>query len=258
MTSFRLLQTGLQDAYTNMAVDEAILVCRRNTLRLYGWRPPAISIGHSQDWDGEIDIDACRRAGIDVVRRPTGGGALLHERELTYSFVCYNKILPQGLTDSYLLIAGAIIRGLRFLGVNAEVRNNFPLRVKRRDRFLCLGYSSASDIVVDGRKVAGSAQRRKGDMILQHGSVFIGLDNKKLLSVMRCKICPLSAISLEEVLGAPPGFSEVADCLRRGFEDEFSIKFLEGGLDSLEAEEVLRLRDKYKTPEGRRRARLEH
>ncbi len=228
-----------------MAIDEAILICKKNTLRLYGWSPPAISIGYSQNWNDEIDIDACRRRGIDIVRRPTGGGALLHEKELTYSLICYNKILPHSLSESYQLIARAIIRALRLLGVEAEIRNNFPLRAKK-EKFLCLGYLSALDIVVDGKKVVGSAQRRSGDMFLQHGSIFIGLDKEKLLSLTNQKTTPLSAVSLEEILGKPPKFHEVANSLRQGFEDELSIEFLEEELSSPETEEASMLvKNKY-------------
>ena len=124
---WRLLSDGPASAAWNMAVDEAIMtmVGRKEsppTLRIYGWDPPALSLGYFQR-AAEVDLTACRSRGVDVVRRPTGGRAILHDQEVTYSLSLPEDLpwLPRGVTEAYRLIAGGLVRGLKILGVPVEM-----------------------------------------------------------------------------------------------------------------------------------------
>ena len=116
---WRLIQEGYHDAYTNMAIDEALLQSEAPVLRFYRWRPPAISIGYFQKLEEEIDLEECKRQGIDYVRRITGGKAVLHDKELTYSFVISQDLMPKSIIESYKIISKAILIALGNLGLKA-------------------------------------------------------------------------------------------------------------------------------------------
>lgn len=120
---WRLLKTGFADGATNMAIDEAILLAVAEgkappTLRFYGWEPPCLSIGYSQSM-GEVDVDRCRKAGIGLVRRPTGGRAILHADELTYSVVApqTEPRVAGGVIESYRRLSLGLVAGLRALSL---------------------------------------------------------------------------------------------------------------------------------------------
>ncbi len=113
------IDTGFNNAFTNMAIDEVLLSSRVPILRFYQWEPCAVSIGRYQDLD-DIELEYCAENSIDVVRRITGGKAVLHERELTYSFIIDKELMPRSIIESYKIISSAIIQGLRTLGLNPE------------------------------------------------------------------------------------------------------------------------------------------
>ena len=142
------------------------------TLRFYSWSNPCISLGYSQDPDKELFLDKCREQGIEVVKRPTGGGIVFHnEYELTYSLIC-NKDdtrLPKGLIGSYMALSKVIIESLRSLNVPAENTNS---RHNRQAR-LCFSFPASYEIVLKGHKIVGSAQKRGKNALLQQGSIFI-------------------------------------------------------------------------------------
>ncbi|MDH7517388.1 MAG: biotin/lipoate A/B protein ligase family protein [Candidatus Thermoplasmatota archaeon] len=229
---WRLLKTGFKNAFANMAIDEAVLInCSRGkvppTVRFYGWSPPAISIGYFQSLEDEVDLDFCEKIGVDYVRRITGGGAVFHDKELTYSIVVPESHLsvPKNIMESYGRICGAIIRGLRFLGVESS-------------------YAPINDIVVDGRKISGNAQTRKMRTVLQHGTVLMGVDVEKMFSLLmvpnekiRDKLISdvkQRVTSLEDVLGKNVVFDDVATAMKKGFEEEFDVELVEGNLTDSE------------------------
>ncbi|MEW5933385.1 MAG: biotin/lipoate A/B protein ligase family protein, partial [Bacillota bacterium] len=128
---WRLIRDGYHDGATNMAVDEAIMLAHARgevppTLRFYGWRPPALSLGYAQKAEREVDLEACRRAGVDVVRRPTGGRAVLHDREVTYSVVISTALFPGSVVETYRRLSAGLVEGLRLLGLQAEVQEGPP------------------------------------------------------------------------------------------------------------------------------------
>ncbi|HXG04458.1 MAG TPA: lipoate--protein ligase family protein, partial [Candidatus Binatia bacterium] len=186
--TWRLLVTEPTDGATNMAVDEALWRGRQAgtsppTLRFFAWAPPTVSLGYGQPLDGSVDAAACRRLGVGLVRRPTGGSAIYHdgpERELTYSVTATADDIG-GISDllgTYRWIALALRHGLCALGAAAEVVA-VPETEGPAPAF-CFARTGRWEIEVSGRKLVGSAQRRQGACFLQHGSVLLGVDAPRL------------------------------------------------------------------------------
>jgi len=152
------------------------------TLRLYGWAPPCLTLGRHQGVEA-ADFDFCAAEGIDVVRRPTGGRALLHHHELTYAIVAptvRGGPLPSGLQDAYRKICGALVRAARALGVAAELTSgevNLQLPGPRTT-VPCFEAPAGGEVVVGGRKLIGSAMRAHGPAVLQHGTILLDWDGR--------------------------------------------------------------------------------
>jgi len=185
-TPWRLIVDGDLPGASNMARDLAILEAVSEgvsppTLRLYGWDPPCLTLGRHQG-DEAADFDFCSAEGIDVVRRPTGGRALLHHLELTYAVVAPlgRGPLPRGLQDAYRMICGALVQAMRALGVNAELTGgdvNLQLPGPR-STVPCFEAPAGGEVVVGGRKLIGSAMRAHAGTILQHGSILLDWDGR--------------------------------------------------------------------------------
>jgi lipoyltransferase/lipoate-protein ligase len=229
---WRLLQTGFSTASANMAVDRAILVSNSEgkvppTVRFYGWAPPAISIGYFQSLTGEIDLDVCKKLGVDYVRRITGGGAVFHDKELTYSIVISEShpVIPKNIMNSYGRICGAVMKGLQHLGIESE-------------------YAPINDIVTGGRKISGNAQTRKLETVLQHGTVIMDVDVDKMFSLLKVPNEKIKdkliadvkqrVTSIRHILGKDVRFEEVAKAMKKGFEEEFYVELIEGKLSKEE------------------------
>lgn len=175
MSTWRVLDTGASAGSLNMAIDQAILAMHARgesppTLRIYQWSPPAISLGYFQRCHG-VDIAACRRLGIDVVKRPTGGRAVLHFGDLTYAVVAGTTDgIPSGVTAAYHLICQGLAAAFRVLGFEAELGCQ-GTGSPRSD--MCFLTSTAGDLLHKGRKFVGSAQTWEGSSMLQHGSIIL-------------------------------------------------------------------------------------
>ena len=207
------------------------------TLRIYSWRPKCVSAGYSQSIEEEIDLKKAKLLGWDIVKRPTGGGIVFHnEAETTYSLVMAkdDPMLPKGLVPSYKKISEAVVFALLLLGVKAEVRarsteHGAPLDRARgkRNTGLCFSYPAEYEIVVDGQKIVGSAQKRGKRALLQQGSIFVHPTPASALELLKKSHAPLNAISLEELLGRTPSFEEFSTALVKGFQEVFGITFHE-------------------------------
>jgi lipoate-protein ligase A len=234
------------DAYTNMAIDEAMLLCCRKldmpTVRFYHWNPPAISIGYFQSMEEEVDVERCNALGIDVVRRITGGGAVLHEYELTYSFVCSldEPFLPSSIPETYKLICSPILRALNELGLNASF---VPL----------------NDVVVDGRKISGNAQTRKHGVLLQHGTILLRVDVAKMFSLLKVPREKLRDKLIEDVskrvtsleqLGKPMDFYQFSPLLKKGFEHTFSAELVQSQITEQERRLAEKIREERYASHG--------
>lgn len=171
MESWRLLLDGDGHGFWNMGVDEALLATAAAggpaTLRLYGWRGAWLSLGYAQRATPER-VAACHAAGTGIVRRATGGRAVLHGCDLTYAVAAAEGALPEGLRATYALLAGALVRGLADLGVSAERAAPGP---GDGTAFDCFAVPADDELCVGGRKLMGSAQWRAGGAVLQHGSL---------------------------------------------------------------------------------------
>jgi lipoate---protein ligase len=212
----RLLRTGHKNAYWNMAVDEVLMNSVRKsttetpTLRLYGWAPSAVSIGYFQSVELEVNAQICKKTGVDLVRRVTGGGAVLHDSELTYSFI--TRKYPQNILESYRLICDPVISCLVNLG-------------SKDPRFVPL-----NDVLVDGKKVSGNAQTRKEGILLQHGTILLDVDLEKMFSVLKIpkqKIHDKLINNVKErVIGLNRTFEEVSVALEQAFSMKFAAKLV--------------------------------
>jgi len=186
MTTWRLIVDGNPPGAVNMARDMAILEAvsageSPPTLRLYGWDPPCLTLGKHQQLDA-VDLDFCRREGIDVARRPTGGRALLHHLELTYSVIAPlgKPPLPTSLQDAYRLICGGLVHACRSLGINADLTgSDVNLRLPNPTSTIpCFKAPAEGEVVVAGRKLIGSAMRAHSGCILQHGAILLDWDGR--------------------------------------------------------------------------------
>ena len=162
----------------NMARDEALLEEAVPTVRLYGWNPATVSLGRSQT-EADVDLDAARAWGMDVVRRATGGGAILHnETEVTYALVLPldHPGLPRDIPGSFAFLGAGVLEGLRILGLPAEVES-VPDNTRET---LCYVRRQGTNVMVRGRKISGGAQRRNGKAVLQHGTVIVHRDEERM------------------------------------------------------------------------------
>ena len=220
---WRLLDSGAADGATNMATDHALLdraaTSNEAVLRIYAWSRPTLSFGLHEK--ARIGQPALSTHGVDVVRRPTGGRALLHHREVTYSVTAPlpAAATPVGLGESYRVINTILRDALARLGVQADEAPRRG-RASSPDGAPCFAEPNVGELVVNGRKLVGSAQRRDERALLQHGSILLG-DDQAMIAVLRGDDAPLapsvpivpSAATLNDALGREVVYSEVRDAL---------------------------------------------
>ncbi len=240
---WRFVESGARAGAENMAVDEAMLEAHgagetSPTLRVYGWRPPAVSLGRFQRAKPSVDLEACRRLGIDVVRRPTGGRAILHtEEEVTFSVVvCAERLGTSGVMDSYRALAGGIIVGLGRLGVEARLveRGAGAGRPGSTGEPACFAVKARCDLMVGRWKLLGSAQVQREGVILQQNSLPLRMRVEDWEEVfLRSGEAP-EAKGLWEAAGREVAPGEVARALRDGFEEAFGVRLVEGRLSGEE------------------------
>ncbi len=264
---WRVIDSGAADAARNMATDEAIMLAHGAgeappTLRFYGWRPAAVSLGYFQRAVAEIDLDACRERGIDVVRRLTGGRAVLHDIELTYSVVVREDHpgVPATITAAYHWFSSGLSAGLQRLGVAAGM--NIPRAAygqsirPRHASAACFDAPAHYELTCAGRKLAGSAQVRQGGVILQHGSLLLGFDAATVAAILRlpspaeraatAAMLAARAVAIDEVLGRVPAWEELTAALTAGFAEALADEFIPAALTAAEEATAVRLAaDKY-------------
>lgn len=241
----------------NMAVDRALLTaCGEGriapTVRLYGWSVPTVSIGYSQNPDADLDLVRCREMGVPIVRRPTGGRALLHHKELTYSIAAPipHPNFPANLRGAYQVISQALIHFLVELGIGdaAIAEPGSRERKLRAARSPCC-FSSINhcEITVGEKKLIGSAQRRTKKAFLQHGSVWLDCDRAFMNSLFRypseearkanLEILERVTSTLNEICGKEVGFERTAQAFAAGFKRSFAgvewVRMTAGELESI-------------------------
>ena len=243
--SWRFEDTGARAGRVNMQTDERLAQALVDgsglpTLRVYRWNPPAISLGWNQSFD-EIDLPHAAAEGIDVVRRPTGGRAILHSDELTYCVVMPAE--GKKILGAYEEISRALVHALRTLGIGAGMEKSqphFPSLYREASAAACFSSAGRYEVKWNGKKLIGSAQRRYAcadgsEVVLQHGSILLGPDHKRLTKYLNlpsedhrrrlADILDEQTTDLRTILGSVVPPDDLADAVRRGFEEEWGIHF---------------------------------
>ncbi len=259
----RFIDTGFRNAFENMAIDEAILhCCKIPTLRVYGWKPAAISIGYNQSLMEGINIDYCKKNNIDIVRRITGGKAVFHDKEITYSFILPEdtNLIPFEINESYKIIANALIIALKKIGLNAEIKKA-PDKIKTP---ICFNSSNRYELLVNNKKISGSAQRRFNGKVLQHGPILIDFDYNKNNLIFNSNNDFDNILNLKNRITSIKGelrtnnnnnnkvitYEELAQAIKEGFKENFDFKIISSPLNNEETQLAWKLvEEKYSTEE---------
>lgn len=267
---WRLLITPPARGAWNMAVDEAILGAAGRgqslpTLRLYAWDPPCLSLGYAQPF-ADVDVERLNARGWDVVRRATGGRAILHTDELTYSIAAplEHRLMQGTILESYQRLARALVAGVRSLGIPVEMAENAPVSGAAKGP-VCFEAPSAYEIVVNGKKLIGSAQARKREGVLQHGTFPLTGDLTRITQALffpdeQARAAAASkllqrATTAELVLGREIAWETAAQAIAESFQRELGIRLERGELSGEEmtrAEDLLQ--NKYAHPSWTERA----
>jgi len=279
--SWRFIPYEEFDGAMNMAIDEAILEAHLAgmvppTVRLYGWAPPAVTIGYAQKMTPDV-VQRINEEGFEVVRRPTGGRAVLHLNELTYSFVGTSAdpsgedpcmvpsvvpsmdpsvayphksagFLKPSILGAYKQICQGLILALQQLGVNTELGESDSSYRQLQDCFLA---TTTADLHYHGKKMVGSAQARRGNGVLQHGSILLRQEQDLMDRLLTGGDTTVKAKSLQrhanlfDILGKQVAYDDIQDAIRRGFEQAFDCSMQQSSLCAAELEHARQLRERY-------------
>lgn len=265
---WNFINTGSKNPYYNMAMDEALLyfVSRGEidpVIRFYTWNPATLSIGYFQRLQKEIDIDKVKEKGYGLVRRQTGGRGVLHDKELTYSVIVpeSHPNMPSTVTEAYKIISQGLLEGFKNLGF--ETYFAIPRSKEERDKLkqprssVCFDAPSWYELVVEGRKIAGSAQTRQKGVILQHGSILQDIDIDDLFDMFKFKNERLKAkmkenfvqkaVAINDISNQHITLNEMENAFEAGFKKGLNIDFKPLELTEKQLEEVQELEDKYRS-----------
>lgn len=264
MSYWRLIITPPARGAWNMAVDEAILEhigrgAALPTLRLYAWTPACLSLGHAQPF-ADVDPARLRERGWEVVRRVTGGRAILHTDELTYSVIAPTDEprVEGSVLESYNRLAQALLLAVKDLGMGVEMKEGKP-NDSATPNPVCFEVPSTYEITVNGKKLVGSAQARKKDGVLQHGSLPLTGDLTRICQALKfenesarenaAKRLLERATTVESALGREVGWETAAQAFIRAFEAQLGLSFENGELSANEISRTEELvREKYGHP----------
>ena len=265
---WNFINTGSKNPYYNMAMDEALLnfVSRGEidpVIRFYTWNPATLSIGYFQRLQKEIDIDRVKEKGYGLVRRQTGGRGVLHDKELTYSVIVpeSHPNMPSTVTEAYKIISQGLLEGFKNLGF--ETYFAIPRSKEERDKLkqprssVCFDAPSWYELVVEGRKIAGSAQTRQKGVILQHGSILQDIDiddlfdmfifkNERLKAKMKENFVQ-KAVAINDISNQHITLNEMENAFKSGFKKGLNIDFKPLELTEKQKEEVQELEEKYRS-----------
>jgi len=249
---WRWIDTGTAAGAFQMAADQTLLEMADETgqplMRVYQWDPWCISLGYHQSRES-IDENSCRKRGVEVVRRPTGGRAVYHAHEVTYAVIIpkESEFYRENLTALYELISAGLVRGLQKLGVQAELQKrkiDLNLHYKKSMSVSCFSAAARNEILVNGKKLVGSAQRHLSWGMLQHGSILTGpahldlpyflkgsseTDKARLRRIIQAK-----TICLDECRGSSIEFSDAAAALKAGMAEMLDIEFIDSEMTPAE------------------------
>lgn len=229
---WRLVDSGVVSPEFSAASDEAIVNARLagsvpNTVHFYTRDSPTISIGYNKSVEKSVFTEEAARRGVKIIRRFSGGSAVFTDRgQLVFALVLDASLLPSDLIESYEKVCGAVIRGLSVLGLKAE-------------------YKQVNDILVGGKKISGSAQLRRGGVVLHHGTMLVDTDLESLAAVLRPVqgrkgdlYAARQVTSLHEAMGEAPDMQDIKTALVRGISDAFGVTLYPGSLTMGEVEDI--------------------
>lgn len=268
--TWNFINTGSHDPYYNMAMDEALLnfVSRGEidpVVRFYTWNPATLSVGYFQRLKKEIDIDKVNEKGFGLVRRQTGGRGVLHDKELTYSVIVSEEHpnMPSTVTEAYRVISEGLLEGFKLLGFEAYFA--IPRSKEEREKLkqprsaVCFDAPSWYELVVEGRKIAGSAQTRQKGVILQHGSLLQDVNVDELFDMFIFKNDRLKdkmkkafvdkAVAINDIADRHISIEEMEKAFEEGFKKGLNIEFKPLTLSDDQIKEVKELEEKYRSDE---------
>ena len=268
--TWNFINTGSHDPYYNMAMDEALLnfVSRGEidpVVRFYTWNPATLSVGYFQRLKKEIDIDKVKEKGFGLVRRQTGGRGVLHDKELTYSVIVpeSHPNMPSTITEAYRVISEGLLEGFKLLGFDAYFA--IPRSKEEREKLkqprsaVCFDAPSWYELVVEGRKIAGSAQTRQKGVILQHGSLLQDVDVDELFDMFIFKNDRLKekmkkafvdkAVAINDISDRHISIEDMEKAFEEGFKKGLNIEFKPLSLTENQLAEVKVLEEKYRSEE---------
>ncbi|HDA4749749.1 TPA: lipoate--protein ligase family protein [Staphylococcus aureus] len=268
--TWNFINTGSKDPYYNMAMDEALLnfVSRGEidpVIRFYTWNPATLSIGYFQRLQKEIDIDKVKEKGFGLVRRQTGGRGVLHDKELTYSVIVpeSHPNMPSTVTEAYRVISQGLLEGFKNLGFDTYFA--VPKTPEERQKLkqprssVCFDAPSWYELVVEGRKIAGSAQTRQKGVILQHGSILQDIDIDELFDMFIYKNERLKlkmkeafvekAVAINDISDEHITISQMEEAFEKGFKKGLNIELKPLELTEAQLAEVEELTEKYRSDE---------
>ena len=231
--TWRIILDNPEDAYYNMAKDEAILLSYKDTstpvFRVYSWSSPSISLGYRQRAKEVLNIEACKKARVPFVRRVTGGGAILHYKEITYSIACGvgDLSLPRGVKDSYKALNAFLINFYSSFGLKACFSCDAAPNMKSQTVDFCFLGFEPFDILIDGRKIGGNAQRRLKSIIFQHGSIPFDINWQDVSCLFKNarNYSKAKSITLGEIITEEFNYSLLQKKLMDSFVETFGIDF---------------------------------
>ncbi|UXV33846.1 lipoate--protein ligase family protein [Staphylococcus sp. IVB6181] len=268
--TWNFINSGSHDPFYNMAMDEALLnfVSRGEidpVIRFYTWDPATLSIGYFQRLKKEIDIVKVKEKGYGLVRRQTGGRGVLHDKELTYSVIVpeSHPNMPNTVTEAYRVISQGLLEGFKLLGFDAYFA--VPRSKEEREKLkqprssVCFDAPSWYELVVEGRKIAGSAQTRQKGVILQHGSILKDIDIDDLFDMFIFKNDRLKdkmkqafidkAVAINDISDKTVTLEEMETAFEKGFQKGLNINFKPLELNEKQKQEIDELAEKYKSEE---------
>ncbi|MEI6519485.1 MAG: lipoate--protein ligase family protein [bacterium] len=264
MSEWRFLPAIDNRGWMHMAMDVALLEAVQNglsapILRFYRWRPACMTLGKFQPAEGNINIDRCREMGIDISRRPTGGRAIFHDDEVTFSVIITEKDLPDAgsnVMDSYRVLGAAMVSGMQKLGLPAELvdihANSFSeaASVSATANPACFAARARCDLMVNGAKIIGSAQMRRDGVILQQNSLPLNINFPVWEEIFYRsdweKVAAGKAVSLNEAAGRNVSEDEVINALKAGFAEEFGTVWIDSKITVEEMKRAEELADGLK------------
>ncbi|MET3682571.1 lipoate-protein ligase A [Alkalibacillus flavidus] len=263
---WRLIDTRDYDAATNMALDECLLKWVNDnkigpTIRFYAWSEPSLSIGQFQNVESSIDLSSLEKYDCQLVRRLTGGSAVLHDDELTYSIVVpeNHPLISRSVQEAYYTLSKGLVKGFKLLGVQVDYSLPNQQKTNRRTD-VCFERPAFYELLVDNKKLSGNAQVRKSGVLLQHGSIPMSLNAEMLFDLFQFPSDQIreqrrqsfgeKATTLNEVTGKSHTYDEVKQAFINGFQDSLNISLTPLTLSDEQWQDVFELAElKYRSNE---------